>query len=290
MSRTPPPPLVDDGEPLRAAEVIGDSSESADKDAGAADGSKTLLVVEDNPDMRIYIRQMLSDRFRIIEASNGREGYELAVERIPDIIICDIIMPVLDGMGMVRLIKSNDKTSHIPLVLLTACHTEKQVVEGLDIGADDYITKPFSAEILKVRLRNILDNRHKLWELYRRSDNIAAFGRNLQNPREQQFIEKLNEIITARLSDQTLGVELLASEFHMSVDQLSRKVKALTDTTPYNIIIRARMQQAVELMKARSLNITEIAYAVGYQEVSHFSRAFRKYYGQSPRHYLGALK
>ena len=284
------PLLTDDAEAFGATEMSESTTGSDGSAVCAMHNSKTLLVVEDNSDMRTYIRQILSDRFRIIEAANGQEGYDVAVERIPDIIICDIMMPVLDGMGMAKLIKSNDKTSHIPLVILTACHTESQVIEGLDVGADDYITKPFSAAILKTRLRNILDNRNKLWELYRRSNNIAAFGRKLQNPREQQFIEKLDEIITIHLSDPALGVEFLASEFCMSVDQLSRKVKALTNTTPYNIIIQARMQQAVNLMKVGSLNITEIAFAVGYQEVSHFSRAFKKYYGQSPRDYLSALK
>lgn len=256
-----------------------------------AESLETVLIVEDNNDMRIYIKSILPSHYTIHEAKDGYEGYNLATEIIPDIIISDIMMPVMDGMKMVELLRSNEKSNHIPIIFLTARHTEGQIVEGLSLGAEDYVTKPFSAEILRARIKNILNNRRKLWETYNRTDSISELGKQItDSPAKIEFIEKLNKVISLHMSDISFGVDILASELNMSVDQLSRKLRAFTNDTPYNIIFKARMQYAIELMKDGRKNITEITYEVGYKEVSNFSRAFKKHFGLSPKEYINSLQ
>lgn len=250
-----------------------------------------VLVVEDNYDMRTYVRGILSEHFSVCEARNGQEGYRMASDIIPDIIISDIMMPLVDGTQMMELLRGNSKTSHIPIIFLTARHAESQIIEGLKLGVEDYVTKPFSAAILLARIQNILVNRRKMWESYKHARNFSEFEKQIAgNPANTEFIQKLNNIIGEHMSDDSFGVDMLASELNMSVDQLARKLRALIDTTPYNVILQMRMQQAVTYLKEGRMNITEIAFAVGYREVSNFSRAFKKLYNVSPKEYLNSLK
>ena len=249
-----------------------------------------VLVVEDNHDMRIYVKSILAPYFLVCEAKNGEEGYQMASELIPDIIISDIMMPVIDGMKMMELLHGSSKTSHIPIIFLTALHTESQIIKGLKLGVEDYVTKPFSAAILLARIQNILGNRRKMWDSYKQARSFSEFEKEISdNPANKEFIEKLNLVISNHMSDDSFGVDMLASELNMSGDQLSRKLRALINTTPYNVILQLRMQQAVTYLKEGRMNITEIAFAVGYREVSNFSRAFKKLYAVSPKEYLNSL-
>jgi signal transduction histidine kinase/ligand-binding sensor domain-containing protein/AraC-like DNA-binding protein len=255
------------------------------------DNFDLVLVVEDNHDMQLYIKSILSDRFKVELANNGKEGLDIAIKIIPDLIISDIMMPVKDGIEMVKDLKQDDKTSHIPLILLTSRHEESQVVEGYELGVDDYITKPFSAAILKARIQNILVSRKKSWEQYQQSENLADFTEKLsEDPRKQNFINKINTTILSHIEDPNFGIEQLADELKMSVNQMFRKVKALMDTTPYNVIVQVRMTHAAQLIRKSDYNISEIAFLTGYQELSNFSRSFKKFYTVSPREYLSKYK
>ena len=249
-----------------------------------------ILVVEDNADMAGYILSLTQPHYDVRIARNGKQGLDMTMELIPDIIVSDISMPVMSGTEMYSSIRNDRKTSHIPVIFLSAHHSETSILEGLELGAYDYITKPFSPAILLAKIHNILDSRHKLWEMYRESGSISEFGSRIgDNPAEKLFIEQIENILAGHLADTEFGVETLASELHMSTDQLSRKVKALVNSTPYSIILKYRMETAVEFMKAHEKNISEIAYATGYKELSNFSRTFKKYYGKSPKEYYSSI-
>jgi DNA-binding response OmpR family regulator len=245
-----------------------------------------ILIAEDNSDMRLYIENILSGQFTILIAKNGQEALDKAAEYIPDLIISDITMPVMDGFDLLKALRKNERTNHIPVILLTARSVESYILEGYKIGADDYITKPFSEEMLKIRIKHILSLRQKMWKQYKQSKDIDEYKEKLsENPQKQAFVKKINEIVINHMAEPDFGVEILANEFKMSVNQLFRKVKALMDTTPYNVILQIRMAQAAHLMEEKELNVSEIAFTVGYQELSNFSRAFKKYYNMSPREY-----
>lgn len=246
-----------------------------------------ILVIEDNDDMRDYIKSILSDEFKVILARDGEEGIDRAINYIPDLIVSDIMMPKRDGISMVKELKNNEKTNHIPIILLTSLDKESQIVEGYNLGVEDYITKPFSAKILTKRIQNILASREKLWQLYNTTSDINVYKKKLAgNPWKEEFIEKISEIIMTHISEAEFSIEVLASDLNMSVNQLFRKVKAIMNTTPYNVILQIRMTQAALLLQDSDLNISEIAFRVGYQELSNFSRAFKKFHGKSPRDYI----
>ncbi|MDR1718639.1 MAG: response regulator [Dysgonamonadaceae bacterium] len=249
--------------------------------------SNLILIVEDYPDMRMYLERILSDQFKILSAKDGEEALKIASEYIPDLIISDIMMPVMDGLELLKALRKNESTNHIPIILLTAKHMESNVLEGYKTGADDYIIKPFSEEMLKTRIENVLSSRKMMWEQYKQYKDINEYREKLsENPQKQAFVKKINEIIIEHIADPYFGIELLADELKMSLNQLFRKMKALMDTTPYSVILQVRMNRAAQLMTEGNLNTSEIAFAVGYQELSNFSRAFKKYYNLSPRDYL----
>lgn len=246
-----------------------------------------ILVVEDNNDMRLYIKSILSSSFNIIEAENGVEGIDKALEYIPDIIISDIMMPEMDGIELLEKIKTDERTNHIPVILLTAINEEKQILKTLNIGVDDYITKPFSPNILEARINNILANRKKLWERYENSFKKTT-ETTTENDKDiiiNPFIEKLTEIIKSNIANYDFNLDYLSSELCMSSSQLIRKTKALMNITPYNLIIKMRMEYAANEILKSSKTINEIAFECGYQEKSNFSRAFTKYYGINPLQY-----
>lgn len=265
--------------------VISESNKPIDNN------TELILVVEDNDDMRAYIQAILSQYYKIIEAKNGIEGLALATELIPDIIISDVMMPEMDGIELLGKIKSDDRTNHIPVILLTARKEEEHVIEGLEIGADDYITKPFNNSILRARIKNMLQSRKKMWDVFEKSKNISeTTPDNNYISRNEPFIEKMTDIVVKNMANPEFDLEAFASQLKMSSGQLTRKSKAIMNMTPYNFIINIRMTKAAEMMKSSDKNITEIAFETGYQELSNFSRAFTKFFGKSPSQYLKDLK
>ena len=252
-----------------SAEIPEELPEPAERE------KELILVVEDNPDMQSYIRTVLGEEYLIASASDGEEGLEKAVELMPDIIISDVMMPKMDGLQMFGRLKEDERISHIPVILLTAIQDEQSIASSLKLGIDDYVTKPFSPDILLARISNILNRRSQMWEKKMYNTN--------------PFVVKITEIISEKIQDSNLSLEYLAQSMNMSTTQLTRKTKSLMDTTPYSLIIKLRMEQAVRYLKEGNMNISEIAYNCGYQEVSNFSRAFTRYWGESPSQYMKKL-
>ncbi len=249
-----------------------------------------ILVVEDNVDMQDYIGTILGADYYLIRAYNGKEGLEKAIELMPDIIVTDVMMPEMNGLQLFNRLKNDGRIAHIPVVMLTAVSEESQVVEGFRMGVDDYITKPFNPSILKARIENILTRRQAMWEKQINMSTSAPPTEQELSDYEKKyvspFMKQMTRIIMIHLADPNLGVDLLASSLHLSTSQLNRKTKALINSTPYNFIIKTRMDVAATMMQESEKSIKEIAYECGYQELSNFSRGFTKYWGESPSQYL----
>lgn len=237
-----------------------------------------ILVVDDNEDVRSYIASILCGEYDIREAADGQAGLDKAVREVPDLVICDVMMPVMNGLEMCRRVKSETATSHVPVILLTARTQDMQRAEGYDCGADAYITKPFSSKVLASRIRNLLENRRRLRERYS-SDDIQE---GKKTDADSIFINRLRGKIKENLSDSSFSVETLSTEMGLSRVQLYRKVKALTNSTPVELIRIMRLQRAERLLKSSGKTIAEISYEVGFSSPSYFSKCFKEYFGKLP--------
>ncbi len=244
--------------------------------------SETILVVEDHTDLRKFIAKNLSDCYRIIEASNGKEGIEKALKNLPDIIITDIMMPEVDGIELTKTLKFNENTSHIPIVMLTAKSSSESRIEGLETEADDYLTKPFNIKELQTRINNLVKIRKKLQEKYHRSISV--------NPSEitttsvdERFISKLLKIIEENMVNTDFSVEILCDLAGMSRANIHKKLKSLLNQSATEFINSIRLKRAAQLIKQNAGNISEIAYDVGFNNLSYFSRAFKNHFNITPR-------
>lgn len=235
-----------------------------------------VLLVEDNPDVIYYLRSCLEGRYTIQEANNGQAGINTALETIPDLIISDVMMPEVDGFELCRILKTDERTNHIPILLLTAKANQADKIQGLTHGADVYLTKPFEKEELLIRLQNLLELRSKIQEKYQ-----AESGKD--STQEDPFLQKVRAVIMAHLDDPEFGVMPLSRALGMSRVQVHRKLKALTNLSTTQNIRSIRLQQAYELLKNPDLSISEIGYQVGFKDPTHFSRAFSQQFGKSPR-------
>jgi signal transduction histidine kinase/ligand-binding sensor domain-containing protein/DNA-binding response OmpR family regulator len=249
---------------------------------GKASFSKPLvLIVEDNSDLRAFLRSELQNRYRLIESINGQEGFEQAIRKIPDLIISDIMMDQMDGVELCKKLKADERTSHIPIILLTARHSEEIKLNSYEIGADDYITKPFNINLLIIRIKNLIEQRRKLRKLFGKGNNFD-FSSIATNKIDSQFLEKLNRIIEKNIANQDFDPTMLASEMAMSRMQLYRKVTALTNQTVFNFIRTARLNRAAQLLVTTNMQIAEIASIVGYAEPSNFTNSFIHQFNQTP--------
>lgn len=251
-------------------------------DAGGLPEQELLLIVEDNPDVRTYIIDVLKDKYRIIEAENGLKGLEKAEASIPDLIISDVMMPELDGVGMMGQLKSNSKTDHIPIIMLTAKAERADKIESLDIGADDYLTKPFDAEELHARVGNLIKVRKKLKEKYR-ADLFLQPTEVKTLSQEEKFLLEVKKEIEKNLSNEWYGVEDLAASLGFSRSQLYRKLKSICDQSPNIMIRNFRLIRAKELLEQNKGSVSEIAYEVGFSSLSYFSKEFKKKWGKTPK-------
>lgn len=249
----------------------------------------TILLVEDNPEVINFIENELNTDYNIFKASDGVEGLELAMDKMPDMIISDIMMPRMEGNELCRRIKSNVATSHIPVILLTAKLSSEDQIEGFGAGADEYIPKPFNPSVLRARIANILGNRKKLRELFS-SNNLFDITLVANNPTDTTFLEKTMETIKSNVSNQAFDIELFASELNLSRSVFFKKIKTLTSKTPYQLVLDYRMKTASELLTKTDKTVSEIAQESGFNELSNFSRTFTKYYGQSPKKYSTIYK
>ncbi len=249
-----------------------------------------VLIVEDEKDMRDYMAESLINDFEIIVAENGETGYQAAFNSIPDIIISDIMMPIKDGIELCKEVKSNMATSHIPVILLTAKDTSSDKKEGYDAGADSYVTKPFSASLLKSRINNILDNRKKIALLISSNTSMkhSIFKESL-NIIDNEFIENFIKIIEENLIDEKIDIPSIAHELSMSYSSLYRKIKALTGMSAGEFIRKLRIRKAEQLLLSGKYNVTEVAHQVGLNSASYFRECFKEEFGVSPSEYIKKL-
>lgn len=262
----------------------GMAMESLTDTAAGPDGSKaTVLMIDDNDDVRAYVASLLSAGYHVSTAANGKEGLEKAMREVPDIIVCDVMMPVMDGMEMCRKIKAETATSHIPVILLTARAVESQRVEGYDCGADAYITKPFNGKVLTSRIKNLLENRKRLKYLYGRGDVVEE----RTDDTDKKFINGFRSIVREHISDPELNVEQISAELGLSRVQLYRKVKALTGSTPVEIIRITRLKRAEHMLRTTDKTVSEISYEVGFSSPSYFTKCFKDYFNILPTEVSG---
>jgi DNA-binding response OmpR family regulator len=249
-----------------------------------SDNKITILVVEDNLDVLKYIRGLLENDYRILEAFNGKEGKDSSIKYMPDLIISDIMMPVMDGFQLCKELRADKRISHIPVILLTALATNKDKIDGYEFGADDYIMKPFDANVLIARVRNLIKQREKLREHFRNQWLIDIEKKSISSM-DKNFLKRINEVICNNLANSQFGVEAFASEFGLSRITLHKKLLALVGESPGELIRRIRLNCAADLIKNSNHNISEIALEVGYKNPSHFSEAFKNQFGTSPIQY-----
>ena len=246
-----------------------------------------VLVVEDSKEMRAYIRACLEDSFRIAEAGSGEEAVELARDAVPDLVVADVVMPGMGGYELVRSLRADPLTSHVPVVMLTAQVEEKSRLEGLEAGADDYLAKPFSRRELHARVTNLLALRSLLRERYATTPVIRP-SEVEATPVDRAFLEEVVTTVEEHMGDPDFSVEALAAMMHISSSQLTRKLRALIDQPPGRLIRSLRLQRAAALLEADAGNVGTIAYRVGFSDQAHFSRSFKKHFGVPPSEYRSA--
>ena len=250
---------------------------------GNADELATVLVVDDNADMRAYLRTLLLDRYYVIEATDGQSGLKLAIESVPDIVVSDVMMPVMDGLTFCSRLKAGEATSHIPVILLTARSSEQQHIEGLNTGADCYMTKPFSAELLLANIASLLHNRQKLRQLFasgKEADRLAA-SEQMTTP-DRSFLDTFMSALDKHMSNTHLKIEDIGDEVGLSRVQIYRKVKALTGKSPVEILREVRLKKAYSLLVHTDKTVAEIANEVGFATPGYFSSCFKKQYDKYP--------
>jgi signal transduction histidine kinase/ligand-binding sensor domain-containing protein/DNA-binding response OmpR family regulator len=250
----------------------------------ATKGREIILIVEDNDDVRSYIREQLEADYQVNEACHGEEGVLMAEEQIPDLIITDVMMPKMDGYQFCNAIRNNEKTSHIPMIMLTAKSALDDKITGLESGVDAYLTKPFSAKELKATIINLLHQRIQLKKRFSKSMVIKPSEVSMVSA-DQAFMEKVIQTIESNFGDEQFSVEMLAEKVNMSVTQLNRKLNALIDQPPGQLIRVFRLQRAADLLKQKIGSVSEISYKVGFADNAYFSRAFKKQFSCSPSEY-----
>ena len=243
----------------------------------------TVLVIDDNTDIRQYERTLLQDEYIVLEAADGKEGLSVAIKEVPDLVICDVMMPVMDGLEFTEQLKTNTATSHIPVIMLTAKNLEEHRAEGYEHGADSYITKPFHSKVLLARIENLLRQRQLLKHLYQGSQEAEKeISESHLEDRDKQFLKQLQTIIQQNLSDSEFGVEDMGQQIGLSRVQLYRKVKAMTGSSVVDLLRKARLAKAKRLLETRSMSVSEVAYEVGFSAPSYFTKCFKEEYGMLP--------
>ena len=244
-----------------------------------------ILLTEDNPDLRQFISQQLQNRYTVLEASNGKEALKQAREHTPDLILCDVMMPGMDGFEVSRQLKKDPKTSHIPIIFLTAKTAMESKLEGLETGADAYLTKPFHFRELKLRIQKLIEQREQLRERYQKILSLQPEAVEVDSM-EARFLQELKTHIEANMQDEHFDVEALSQAMHMSRSQLGRKLKALSGHSPKELINKFRLERAYELLSQKAGAVAEIAFRVGFHEAAYFSDRFKKTFGMAPTEVL----
>lgn len=268
---------------------LGDIELESDKDA---DGKPLLLIIDDNTDIRKMIRELLSAEYRVIEAHNGKDGIRLASKYVPDLIICDVMMPVMDGLECCRRIKNEITTSHIPVLMLTACSMDEQRIQGYESGADGYLSKPFNSKMLRMRCENLIENRKRIKNLWESGNDINAPKSDVkkepvalsasQSDIDSEFYARFVALVNDELGNAELNIDALAAKMGIGRSQFYRKIKALTNYSPVELLRKIRLTKAREMLSTTDKSISEIAYEVGFSAPAYFTRVFREMFGESP--------
>ena len=254
------------------------------KEESLADKEKaTVLIIEDNADVRQYIRLLLSKEYNILEAANGKEGVQQAVKYVPDVIICDVMMPVKDGYETCREIKNDPKMAQTPVVMLTAKVESEDVITGIEAGADDYITKPFDVEILRSKINSLMKKRE---DMKRYFSNSSAASHNEENTLSTTpFMDAVVKNIEKHLDDSTFEAKVLADSLNMSLPTLYRKIKQYSDLSILELTRNIRLKKAAELLASQQYSVQEVAEMVGFNDTATFRKRFTEQYGVTPSQY-----
>lgn len=277
-------------EPIPASRLVSPTlsiqktTDIPDPLTGIESGKPLLMIVEDQDDIRIYIRDLFSTSYQVIEAMDGAAAWEKASHLLPDLIITDVAMPVMDGLALTHRLKSDLRTSHIPVIMLTAKDSMDSQLAGLQTGADDYVAKPFHPLLLQARVRNLLTQREQLKAKYHRIVTVQPQAQELDHP-DTKFLNQLMATLDRHLSDADFNVASLVGEMGMSRPVLFRKVKMLTGLSVIDLLRTTRLKKAEMLLKQRKISVAEVAFAVGFNDPKYFSRAFRAEFGQTPTEY-----
>jgi YesN/AraC family two-component response regulator len=247
-----------------------------------------ILLVDDEEDILDFLERILKDQYTILKAENGKEALDILKEEVVQLIICDIMMPVMDGFELCRLLKEDFDYSHIPFILLTAKNTIQSKVKGLELSADAYIEKPFSKEHLLAQITSLLTNRNRLKEYFAASP-LVHIKSMAHSKSDERFLETMSEKILEKIEDTDLNVDTLAAMMNMSRVTLYRKIKAISDLSPIELINIIRLKKAAELLAEGDYKIYEISDRVGYSSQSHFSRNFQKQFLMTPTEYIHSL-
>ena len=247
--------------------------------------SEIMLIVEDNTDVRKFISNHFKSNYKMAEAKNGDEGWQIALEIIPDIIISDVLMPVSDGYELCKRIKNDERTSHIPVILLTALHAREHEIKGLTSGADDFITKPFDLTVLQAKVENLLSIRESLKQKFTGTVILEPKNIVISSP-DERFLQKAIEVVENNISDSDLDIETFSEKVGVSRMQLYRKLHALTDMTVKEFIRHIRLKRAAQLLIQQKMNVSEIAYDVGFKDLSHFRKCFKREFGMSASEFV----
>jgi len=265
-------------------DAIPSIQQSTDPSIQPSSDETIILVVEDNADMCAYIRQHLEPAYQVLEAADGIDGFDKAIASIPDLVISDVMMPKMDGYQLCEKLKTDERTSHIPVILLTAKAEREDKLEGLETGADDYLTKPFDAEELQIRVKNLIALRHKLQEKFKQQMVLRPSEISITSF-DEAFLKKTVAVVEEHLEDESFSPDDLARAVGMSRAQFYRKMRALT-AQPAGLFIRSiRLQRAADLLKKGAGTVTEIAYKVGFSSQPYFSKCFQEHFGMSPKEY-----
>lgn len=241
----------------------------------------TILIVEDSEDLRNYIKKSLADSYEVIETPNGKKGLEKAIATVPDLVITDWMMPEMDGITLCHRLKTDERTSHIPIILLTALASDESRFQGLETGADEYLTKPFDNRELQVRIKNLIESRKLLRDRYSRELHLGPKKVQVTSM-DEKFLEKVMQTVETYMGDPDFSMEKFGQEVGLSRMQLHRKLKALTGESPGDFLRTMRLQRAKRLLEAKTGNVSEIAYEVGFNNLSYFSKCYREQFGITP--------
>ena len=261
-----------------------DEESTSDSLSESEDQKPLVLVVDDQADLRLFVRRRASDEFKIITAKNGQEAFQKAVNTIPDVIVSDVMMPVMDGLRLAKLLKEDLRTSHIPIVLLTARASEEDQIKGLNLGVDDYVPKPFRVEVLMAKLRSLVANRAKLEELFTKSD-WTTVRKRVSESSDSTFLQQVTNVIDENMDNPSLSTDTICKAVGMSRSQLYRKLPAVTGKSVHEFIKQCRLAKAAELLGINHITVAEVASQTGFKYVQGFTRSFKKHYGYTPSQY-----